>query len=169
MNVFSWEFGLIFFAAILILSSRMKKSRPSIIKDKKRFTIDAQRLKSPLSKETPLVCLLDDNRYFGRSHREQEPPELPHVDGCGCEVHEILTNTDNLFEGKDREQETWNTDLGDLKGPEKRYYHFRLIASHQSATEAQKAEYSELAENISIREEFKQKVDKHLKPEEKSA
>ncbi len=66
MEVFSLEFLAILFIAIFILSfwARKKRQGPIIVRGK-QISIRGQRISAVLSRDTPLSCLLDDDKAFG--------------------------------------------------------------------------------------------------------
>ena len=164
MEIFSLKFAGILAIAIAVLSFRMRKKRPkSSSIPRKHIAIKGEQIVTPYSKETPIDCLLADGARFGPDYQIKEQPELPHGENCRCEVQLVFQNTADLFSLNKSHVESRQSDLGELTGNELRYYKYRLINFHADADEAVKKNYTQLAERIDVDEDFRQKVNHHLK------
>lgn len=161
MEVFSLEFlaFLLIAVAFVTYRARKKRSGPTIIHGK-QITIRGQQIRTPLERSTPLACLLDDGKRYGDDFKDKHPPELPHAEGCQCGLTEMVQHSHDLFnEKKNRKtpQETFSTNLGELNRDEYRLYKYILISNHKDADENIRKDFAELAEQITVPEEVKEK------------
>lgn len=162
MEVFSLEFlGFLLIAiAFVTYRARKKRSGPTVIQGK-RIAIRGQKISTPLERSTPLPCLLDDGKRYGDDFKDKTPPELPHAEGCRCELTEVVLHSHDLFNekaSKKKPKESFTTDLGELDRDTYRYYKYLLISNHQDSEETVQKEYADLAENIPIPEPLQEKI-----------
>ena len=162
MNVFSPEFLGLFLIAVVILTLRARKKRAGTVLPGKQISIRGNQLVTYLSKETPLSCLLTDGRFFGDDYQDKDVPELPHREGCRCELREIVRRSREITENSSPDSSTQTSDMGQLNRSDARFYRFALIAYHPEATEPMKSEYLDLANNAKVSEKFQQRVESHL-------
>lgn len=146
---------------IVIAVARKKRRGPTIVYGK-QIPIVGKKVVAPISKNTPLACLLDDGMYFGQDYKKTEVPELPHADGCKCDISDVYLRSQEVFGQKNKTREFRTTDLGELEMKQFRYYKYMLIIHHPESDESRKEEYQELVDNISIDQEFKTRVSNHL-------
>ncbi len=159
MEIFSLKFLAVLAAAVLILTlrARQKRKGPTIVRGK-QISIRGQKLTTPINRDTPLACLLDEGKAFGEDFKEKEPPGIPHNEKCKCELVSTLHRSHDWFNEKNKPAETFQTDLGELTRNEYRYYKFSLIIHHPEASEELRADYRELAEGISVDDKIKEIV-----------
>ncbi|MBU2515040.1 hypothetical protein KJ966_27285 [bacterium] len=160
MQVLSLEFLAFLIVAILIVTfmARRKRKGPVIVYGK-QISFTGQKLVTPISVETPLVCLLDEGKIYGEDFKEKTPPDLPHNEHCQCRLEISINRSRDWFSEKKKVMEDCiNSDLGELSRTEYRYYKYALLAHHKEADEQTRKEYKELQENISISDEFKERV-----------
>ncbi|OGH01101.1 MAG: hypothetical protein A2600_11360 [Candidatus Lambdaproteobacteria bacterium RIFOXYD1_FULL_56_27] len=164
MDYTSPYFWLLFAGAVgfLVLRNRKKNGPNGLPPKPPVFRERATLLLSPLSKTTPLACLLDDQKKFGSFFQDKTPPALPHEPGCLCHVQEFTADTGLLFKGQTEPELGGQSDLGGLTPTERRYYKYRLIASHPQATKAQQSQFAELAQSLNLGTEFIEKIKTHL-------
>lgn len=115
-----------------------------------------------ITKLTPLVCLLDDGRSFGADFKDKTAPELPHAEGCQCELVPTILRSHEWFNSKKKSEETFQTDLGSLNRIEYRFYKYVLIANHADSSEAIREDYLELAKGIEVPDAFREKVERSI-------
>ncbi len=163
MEIFSLKFLAILAAAVLILTlrARQKRKGPTIVRGK-QISISGQKLATPINKNTPLVCLLDEGKSFGEDFKEKTPPGLPHNENCRCELVPTLHRSHDWFNQKNKPVETFQTDLGELTRNEYRYYKYSLIIHHPDADEELRADYRELAEGITVSADIKEMLRLHF-------
>lgn len=163
MEIFSLKFLAVLAAAVLILTlrARQKRKGPTIVRGK-QISISGQKLTTPINRDTPLICLLDEGKSYGEDFKEKAPPELPHNENCKCELLPTLHRSHDWFNEKKKPVETFETDLGELTRNEYRYYKFSLIIHHPEADEELRADYVELAEGISVSENIKDMIRSHF-------
>ena len=164
MDIFSLKFLAVLAAAVLILTlrARQKRKGPTIVRGK-QISISGQKITTPINRETPLACLLDEGKSFGEDFKVKEPPELPHNEHCKCELISTLHRSHDWFNEKNKPAETFPTDLGELTRNEYRFYKYSLIIHHPEASEELRADYRELAEGISVGDNIKKMVRAHFK------
>ena len=66
-------------------------------------TLEAYELQAFLDATTPLVCLEADGQKFGQQFKEKSPPELPHINGCRCQIVQIYYTSSDVFQGENQE------------------------------------------------------------------
>ncbi len=159
MELFSFKFLAILFlaTAFITIRARSKRKGPAIIRGK-QISIVGQTLTAVISNTAALACLLDDGKSFGEDYKEKEPPKLPHSDDCQCELVNVNYRSEDWFNVKSKDTTFRQTDLGELEKKDFRFYKYMLIANHKDADEHIKNEYLELAEFISVSEDFKSQV-----------
>lgn len=164
MDYTSPYFWLLFAGAVgfLVLKNRKKNSGKGLPPKPPVFRERAIQLIAPMTKTTPLACLLDDQKKFGSFFQDKTPPSLPHEPGCSCQTQEFTADSDQLFRGKAEQERGGFSDLGPLNPTERRYYKYRLVASHPQATQEQKSQYAEMAQNLNLGADFIAKINTHL-------
>ena len=162
MELSSPQFWFILGIAALVIWIKMRKIKFEPMDRGRQITIRGTKLTTELAHNTPLPCLLDDGKIYGTDHKEKHPPQLPHLEGCSCATADISLDTIKLFTDKEKGEQTFPTDLGEVTGTELRYYKYSLIAKHEDTPEVEAKSYSELAKEMAVSEEFKQKVETHL-------
>lgn len=124
----------------------------------KQIPIRGQKLTTPIAPDTPLDCLLDEGKIFGEDFKDKSLPELPHGENCQCELTGVIRQSHDWFNNPPEKDEKITTDLGRLERNEYRYYKYMLIAHHQDSEDADRQTYVDLAENVSVAEDFKERV-----------
>ena len=76
-----------------ILPKRNDESEPFIT------TIEAIELKTYLDWDTPVSCLESDGTRYGAQFKQKEPPNLPHEQGCRCEITKLFYTSEDVFQG----------------------------------------------------------------------
>ena len=76
-----------------ILPKRNDESEPFIT------TIEAIELKTYLDWDTPVSCLENDGTRYGAQFKQKEPPNLPHEQGCRCEITKLFYTSEDVFQG----------------------------------------------------------------------
>ena len=158
MEVFSWRFLFFFLVVVLILSLTLRKKRVRTAILRKTISIRGKKLQTPVSIDTPLSCLLDDNCSFGEDYRNKKEPDLPHTEKCQCTFLKFHRNSGDCFLKDHPIEPRKASDLGLLLPHEQRYYKYLLIANHKDASTSQREEFSELSERIEVNENFKKRV-----------
>ncbi len=163
MEVFSLKFLLILAVAVafLTLRARRKRKGPTIVRGK-QISIRGQKLITPITKTTPLPCLIDEGRTFGEDFKEKTPLNLPHCEECTCELVPIFRRSHDWFNQKGESVEMFKTELGELNRNEFRYCKYSLIINHSDANDNLRIEYRELLEKITVSDAFKQQVQTYL-------
>lgn len=163
MDIFSLKFLGILALAVIILTLRAKRKKqgPSIVHGK-QIPIRGQKISTFLSRDTPLKCLLDDDKSFGDDFKDKTPPTLPHETGCQCEMKPVIHRSHDWFNSKVKQTEKFVTDLGELDRNEFRFFKFKLIVEHKEVNEELKEQYQDLLENISVSEDFKSRIAKYV-------
>ena len=77
-------------------------------------TIQAVVIQTFLDKNTPLECLLDDGQKFGDRFKMKAPPDLPHTEGCLCEIFQSYYTSSDVFQGENSERVNHPSALGAL-------------------------------------------------------
>lgn len=162
MEIFSNEFMLIFLMAVVILIIVTRRKGGATVLTGKQISIMGQRLTTFLSINTPLICLLENGKYFGHDFQNKKAPELPHQENCQCQLTQIIHRSQDLFSPKQKENGNHDSDLGVLAPENARFYDYFLIAHHQEASRELKEEYQDLADNVSLSQEFQKMVKNHL-------
>jgi len=163
MDVFNPNFLLLFLAAVLILTLRARsKNKGSQALPGKQVAIIGSRLETPLTSETPYACLLADGLKFGDGFQEKQAPALPHAEGCRCSLSSYVQRNYDIFTKAPPPEPPRDSDLGKLPAREARYYKYMLIAHHRDASAAERASYSELAEQVAVDPGFRIRVRRHL-------
>lgn len=142
MDIFSGEFLFILAIATLVLYFKLRKNRVSTYVPRKSISIRGQRIICEIGKTTPLACLLDDNQSYGSDFNIKEPPELPHQEGCQCQLINLNINSLEFFASNKKGEESRRTDLGPLNKKEFRFYKYTLIICHPDSTKEQKKRLS---------------------------
>ena len=62
-------------------------------------TIEAIELKTFLDFDTPVSCLESDGTRYGRQFKQKTPPDLPHENGCRCEITKLFYTSEEVFQG----------------------------------------------------------------------
>lgn len=163
MNILSGEFVIILGVAILVLYLKLRKNRVTNYIPRKSIAIRGHRVLSEISKETPLECLLADAQGYGEDFNLKELPQLPHTEGCNCQLINLNINSSEFFADDGKKDQTRQTDLGPLSRQEFRYYKYTLMISHPDITPADQTNYLNLLQAIPISEAFKTEVSAHLK------
>lgn len=158
MEVLSWQFLLFFLAAFSILFFKLRKKKVHTSVPRKTISIQGKRLRTPISVETPLPCLLEDDLSFGEDYRNKREPALPHAKGCRCVLSEFRRSSGDCFAKSSPAESGRDADPGSLSHDERRYFKYRLIANHRDASAKQREEYGELSERIAVDSEFKKRV-----------
>ncbi len=164
MEIFSQKFLIIFIVTFFLVILKVRRKKPIRVSEGRHITVIGKRLTTYLSKETPLTCLLEDDKKFGDDFLYKEIPLLPHNEECKCTLEPIIHQGEDLFKKKGKQEPVYPSDIGDLKRTDARYYKYTLICNHPEATEELKQKYEELAELISVDAEIKEKVVKKLSP-----
>ena len=95
-------------------------------------TLEAYELQSFLDATTPLVCLEADGQKFGQQYKEKSPPELPHINGCKCQIIQIYYTSSDVFQGESQENLSKPSSLGNINARDARILKQLLLQSHQS-------------------------------------
>ncbi|MDH5561072.1 MAG: hypothetical protein OEY59_09505 [Deltaproteobacteria bacterium] len=163
MDIFYENWWWMLFIAVIILWLKQRKNRPETVLREKQISIKGQKILTPISKDSPLECLLSEGKIYGPDYKDKHPPQLPHTEGCHCRLIDLLTRTDDIFYIKKRETSPLqNTDIGELDKKQARYYKYRLIIDKSGENPELKISYLELSDAIKIEKEFKLRVDDHL-------
>ena len=162
LEVFSWEFLLIFMGIVFFVMLKNRKKRVTPVLTGKRISIRGKKLVTPLSYETPLECLLADNINFGEDFKVKEEPTLPHNEHCRCELISLNLDTQEWFQEKP-EKSGSQIDLEHLTAPDRRYFKYMLIASHPDASQDLKDRYEELIKGIEVDPKVQDKVAEHIR------
>ena len=125
MDIFSYRFLAILLLAVVVLRilSKRKKRGPSIVQAK-QIPIRGQKISSPVTKDSPLACLLDDEKIFGADFKDKDLPELPHSDKFSCQLANVNWRSHEWFNESRAEKKMTGTDLGELNRNEYRYYKY---------------------------------------------
>jgi len=162
MELDSPLFWVIFFVSVLILMARARKKRPELPTKPKGVSGKVAQVTSPLRRETPLSCLLDDSKKFGPLFQDKNPPVLPHTEGCQCQLSEFYTDSNKLYAGKVEGSNDVDTDLGNLAKLERRYYKYRLILAHPDCPPHTEEETQNLLNLMDLEPSFQEKITQHL-------
>lgn len=163
MDIFSQKFLIIFFVTFFLVFLKVRRKKTVNVSEGRHISVIGKRLTTYLSKETPLICLLEEDKKFGEDFLYKKIPTLPHGEKCKCTLDAIIHQGEDLFKKKDKQEPVYPSDIGELKRSDARYYKYFLICNHADATEEIKQKYEELAALISISAETKAKTQKHLK------
>lgn len=164
MNVFSPEFLALFAIAVFFITMRARSKRGEQRTPMgKQIAIIGRKLETSLSRTTPYECLLADGRKFGDGYQDKDEPELPHNDNCQCQFSTFVRRNYDIFTKERDPDPPRPTDLGDLGNREARYYKYMLIASHPDAGQKDRETYLELADQVNVDQDFKRRVQDHLK------
>ncbi|MDT8447432.1 MAG: hypothetical protein RRB13_11125 [bacterium] len=144
---------------VVVMALRNRSKARPVEKPDPGVSMEAVQLFSPLNRQTPLACLMSDGVKYGVLFEEKEPPDLPHAPGCQCISVPFKATLNALYRGKGPDETPSISELGELSGSPKRYYKCRLIARHPDASPAQRAEYSQLALEMRVAEDFRTQVD----------
>jgi len=158
MEIFSQKFLIIFVIIIFLVILKARRKKPTNISEGRHITVIGKCLTTYLSKETPLICLLEEDKKFGEDFLYKEIPSLPHNETCKCLLKPIIHQGEDLFKKKEKQEPVYSSDIGDLKRTDARYYKYILICNHPEATEELIQKYEELAEVISVTPEIKKEI-----------
>jgi hypothetical protein len=160
VTFFQWI--LVFAGVVFFLWLKMRKSSSGggMLKER-QISLNGTRIITPLTKATPLSCLLDDDRIFGESFKDKVLPELPHEEGCHCVKENYIARSREWFTEQQNSQ-SWDSDLGPLNRQEARYYKYALIAE-KIGDDPKADSYKEGMMTIDLKDEFKQKVSDWIK------
>ena len=95
-------------------------------------TLEAYELQAFLDATTPLVCLEADGQKFGQQFKEKSPPELPHINGCRCQIVQIYYTSSDVFQGENQENLSKPSSLGNINAGDARILKQLLLQSYQS-------------------------------------
>lgn len=163
MQIFSFRFlGILILAMVVMrIVVKRKKKGPTVIYAK-QIPVRGDKLSTPISKSTPLVCLLAEGKVYGEDFKDKEAPTLPHGEGCQCTLDIFVKRSHDWLNETEEEEGNYKTDIGMLSKDEFRYYKYMLIAHHPDADEQTHQDYLDLIADFKIAQEFKAKVNNHL-------
>jgi hypothetical protein len=165
MEIFSYRFLAILLASVVILRFLAKrKKKGTAIVHAKQIPIRGEKIVTRISKETPLVCLLEEGNIFGENFKDKTPPELPHSEACTCSLTDVIRRSHEWFNEPANSGDIVKTDLGDLERSEYRYYKYMLIAHHRDTDDQTRQDYLDLVSSISVDEDFEVRVRGQIEP-----
>ena len=69
---------------------------------------------------------------FGQQFKVKSPPELPHIDGCKCQIVQIYYTSSDVFQGENQENLSKPSSLGNINAGDARILKQLLLQSYQS-------------------------------------
>ena len=130
LKLFIALFGLILVYWIYKKKKQLFKRHPNI--EPVITTIEAFEVQTFLQAQTPLVCLKQDGQKFGQQFKEKSPPELPHINGCRCQIVQIYYISSDVFQGESQENLSKPSSLGNINAGDARILKQLLLQSYQS-------------------------------------
>ncbi|MGK0289424.1 MAG: hypothetical protein ACI86H_000868 [bacterium] len=149
---------IVFAVGIFIILRNRKKLKNMSIATPRDITVRGVTLKTPISINTPLDCLLAEGKNYGDDFQEKNTPTLPHNKTCQCTLTDFQHKNRDWF-SKNITEKLFLSDIGELTKIEKRYYKYQLLILKD--TTEKKESYLDIIQDIVVSQEFKSKVE-HL-------